>query len=174
MSPSWPPTRRTGPSRVTTPSTGVSARPAAGGRATVTTRTSMASDHAPGIRHTAPLARTDRTARSGIDVRVGHPFDIGAQRSEPWHEVGVPPVDVVDVADDRLPIGDEPRHHPCGARPDVQAGEGGTMQPSRAADQGMVSVHLDVSAHACELPNEGEPRFEDVLRAPAGAARLRQ
>src|SRR6056297_2701918 len=78
--------------------------------------------HDPSRGATAPSAVP--RVRSAATGGVLDPLDVGAERAQPRHQLCVAAVDVVDVADEGLALGDQAGHHPGGAGADVQPGQG--------------------------------------------------
>src|ERR1035437_1483156 len=78
----------------------------------------------------------------------------------------VAPVEVVDPADERLALGDEPREDESGGRAKVGGGDGSALEAGGAADRGGVSLDGDVGPEADQLDGVEEAVLEDRLGDP--------
>ena len=90
----------------------------------------------------------------GISSALFYPLDLGSQNGQVLHEQRVAAIDVEDVVDLSVPVGDQPREHQAGAGPDVRA-------PHRRAGKLRQTPHHRVVA--VDLPGFGDSALVDEL-----------
>src|SRR5262249_30678446 len=91
------------------------------------------------------------------------PGDVGAERPQGPGEVGIAPVDVLAVVDDRLLVGCEPGEGERRTSPDVGRAHRRSRQPFDTTDDRVPALRPHIGTHTGQLVDELEAAVVHVL-----------